>query len=57
MRKFIFMELEQRDILEEDDAEERLTDSLKDCLKDWNQHTDVLIGKERIAGHHTEMLE
>ena len=39
-------ELEQRDILAEDDAEERVTDSLKICLKIWNQHSDMLIEQE-----------
>ena len=54
--KVHFYELEQGDTLEEDDAEERLIDSLKDCLKNWNQHTDVLMEKKRIVGKHTEML-
>ena len=54
--KVHFYELEQRNILEEDDAEERLTNSLKNFLKDMNQHTDVLIEKERNLGQHTEML-
>lgn len=50
--EFHFYELEKRDILEEDDVEERLTDS----LKDWNQHIDVLMEKKRNLGQHTEML-
>ena len=49
-------ELEQKDILEEDGAEERLADSLKKCLKIWNQHSDVLMGKKRILGQHIEVL-
>ena len=51
-----FYELEQRGILKEDDAEERLSGSLKKCLRNWNQHSDVLIEKKRKLGQHTEML-
>ena len=51
-----FYELEQRDILAEDDAEERLAGSLKICLKNWNQNSNVLIEKKRKLGQHTEML-
>ena len=51
-----FYELEQKDILEEDGAEERLACSLKICLKNWNQHYDVLMGKKIIVGQHTEVL-
>ena len=54
--KVYFYELEQGDIPEEDDAEERLIDSFKNWLEDWNQHTDVLMEKEGILGWHTKML-
>ena len=51
-----FYDLEQRDILEEDGSEERLADSLRKCLKNWNQHPDGLIEEKRKLGQHIEML-
>ena len=51
-----FYELEQKDILEGDGAEERLASSLKKCLKNWNQHSDVLIEKKRQLGQHIEVM-
>ena len=44
--KVHFYELVQGDILGEDDAEERLADNLENYLKDWNQHTDVLMTEQ-----------
>ena len=49
-------ELEQRDILAEDDVEGRLADSLKICLKNCNQHSDMMIEMKRKVGQHTKML-
>lgn len=54
--KVHFYELEQGDIVEEVDGEERLTNSLENWLKDWNQHIDVLIEKEGNSRQHTKML-
>ena len=53
--KVHFYEREQRNILEMDDVEERLADSLKNYLKNWNQHINVLI-KEKISKQQIEML-
>ena len=47
-----YCEPEHGDILETDDMEEGLADSL---MEDLNQHTDVLM-KEEISEQHTEML-
>ena len=47
-----FCELEQGDILETDDMEEGLADSL---MEDLNQHSNVMI-EEEISEQHTEML-
>ena len=47
-----YCETEQGDILETDDMEERLADSLMENL---NQHTDVLM-EEEISEQHTEMF-
>lgn len=50
---------EQKDIIEVDGVEERLADSfeipLENSLERWNQHTDVLIEKEK-SEQHTKML-
>ena len=43
-------ELEQKGILAEDGIEERLTNSLRKCLKNWNQHSDVMIEEKRKLG-------
>ena len=51
-----FYGLDQKDILEGDGAEEILADSLRKCLKNWNQHPDVLIEEKRKLGQHIEML-
>ena len=47
-----YCEPEQGDILEIDDMEEGIADSL---MEDLNQHTDVLM-EEEISEQHTEML-
>ena len=49
-------EIEQKDILEGDGAEGRLTDGLKKCLNNWNQPSDVLIEEKRKLGQHIEVL-
>ena len=51
-----FYELEQKDIVEGEGAKERLADSLKKCLRIWDQHSDVLMEEKRKLGQHTEML-
>ena len=54
--KVHFYEPKQRNILERDDVQERLADSLENYLKNWNQHSDVLIEKKRQLEQHIEML-
>ena len=55
--KVHFYEPMQEEILEKDDAEERLTDRLESFLENWDQHIDVLITEQWIEVLLEEIIE